>query len=145
MSSKPQLSLGAAGWIAAVMYLTGVVVLPLVGTFAKAPHPAPAAALRVMVPVLAIIAVGDYLVSLLLERSLLRSIAKRGAVLGFTTAGPGNVVVVTAALGASIALYGFILSILGSARWPLFFYGLCFIHGVHLLARAQSFPRPADG
>ncbi len=143
MSSKPQLSLGIAGWVAAAMYVAALVVLPLVGTFVKAPHPAPAASLRVLVPVFAAIAVGDYLVSLFLEHSLLSSIAKRGTVFASTAVGSGNVVVVVAALGASIALYGFILSMLGSARWPLFFYVLCFIHGVHLLARAQSFPRPA--
>jgi hypothetical protein len=138
MSDKSYLPLGAAGRIAVAMYVVPLVVLPLIGTFVKAPHPYPAASMRLLAPILAVVAVGDYIASLVVERSFLRSASERGI-----ASGPAVALIVAAAFGVSIALYGFILSVLGAARWPLFFYALCFIHGVHLLARAQSYPRPA--
>jgi len=87
-------------------------------------------------PLLVGVGVVDYIASLFIEGHLLRSARK--------SANPGGVVsaaIVTAAFGASLSIYGLLLCHVRFYSWTL--YGLCFLHGVHLLLRWPNYAEAA--
>jgi alpha-beta hydrolase superfamily lysophospholipase len=135
--SKSGNALASAARIAAATYLVALVVLPLIGALVNALHLHPAGRDPLLPPALAVVAIGAYIASLVVERSMLRASAERAI-----ASGPAVALMTTPFFGLGIALFGLLLAVLGAGRWPLFFYALCFIHGAHLLARGQRFSRP---
>ena len=132
-----QLSLSTARWIALAMYFTGLVVYPIVGAVVKLPPPAPPEVRRVLPMVFLIAGVMFYVASLVVERVMLAQARKSDSPLG-----AGNAAIVVAAFGEIPALFGLILTLLGAGRWSVVLYGLCFVHGVHLVLR---WPKYAEG
>lgn len=89
---------------------------------------------------LALLAVGlvDYGISLFLEKQGLEKARASGS--------PGGIVttaVIIGAFGASLAVYGLILSALHVARLAEVLFGLCLIHGIHLLLRWPNYAEAA--
>jgi hypothetical protein len=133
-------TLGTARLIATVMYAGPLVVLPWVGRFATAGNVANPKVLGVLVPVLVFVAVTDYVISLLVEAKVLAQARD--------VAGPKKPVItaaaVTSAFGASLAVYGLVVTMLGAAAWGAAFYVLCAVHGLHLMIRWPRYAAAAE-
>lgn len=127
-----------ARWIAVTMYTGVLLVLPTVGVLVKPPAPVPEAALRLLAALLGLVAVGEYLASLLVAARLTSGSGASRPV-GALAAG-----IISAAMGASIAVYGFVLGLLGAPGWAPVFYVLCLVHGVHLAIRWPELERAAE-
>ncbi len=134
MQGKKQLSLGMARWIVLAMYVSGLVVYPIVGALAGGRQSAEPELARVLPFVLLGVSAMSYIVSLVLERSLVTQANKTKSEI--TAA---NAAIVSGAFGESFAIYGLVLIFVGMGNWALPFYVLCFVHGVHLLVRWPSF------
>ena len=147
-------SLTSAQWIVTFMYVVPLVVFPFVPRFVQPDLDMGATTLRMLSAVLLIVGLVDYGVSLFLERLLL---AKAQAVVGpapadrAATSVPSNISpVVTAALvvgglGTSLAVYGLVLTLLGSRAWGAVLYVLCCLHGFHLLTRWPTYAHAVAG
>jgi hypothetical protein len=129
-----------ARFIAIAIYLSGLVVLPSLGLWIKPPRPAPGELLRLLPLVFLVVAVTEYGLSLFLEARLLsvRIRPKQSQSPPFAAA------IVSAAMGASIAIYGFVLGLLGAPGWAPVFYLASLIHGVHLMVRWPNLERAAE-
>jgi hypothetical protein len=55
-----------------------------------------------------------------------------------------TVAVVTAAFGASLAVYGLIVTLLGAPAWGGVLYVLCAVHGLHLMMRWPNYAAAAE-
>jgi len=132
-------SLDTARRIAIAMYLTGLVVYPVIGVSVKPMTSVDPEVLRLLGPLFLAVAVADYIVSLLLERIMLaRARATAGgAATAFTT------VLIVSACGESLALFGLVIHLLGAPDWALALYSLCALHGLHLMTRWPQYDTAA--
>ena len=143
MESEGRRALATARWIVTLTYVVALVVLPMAGRLFQVQAAIDAEELRILAFVLAMVALGDYAISLLLEHRLLAQ-ARAAAE---TKSGHDSVVttaVVVAALGASLAVYGLVLTLLGAPMWGAVCYVLCAIHGLHLMIRWPRYQRAAE-
>jgi len=136
-----QLSLSTARWIALAMYFCGLVVYPVIGAVVRLPNPTSAETLRVLGPVLLGVGVVDYIMSLAIEGMALAQARKAASPRGNVA----RTAIVTGAFGESLAVFGLILTFLGARSWGTLLYGLCFVHGVHLMLRWPNFEQVAAG
>jgi hypothetical protein len=60
-------------------------------------------------------------------------------------AGAATAAILTGVFGESLAIFGLVLTLFGARSWGTLLYGLCFVHGVHLMLRWPSFERVAGG
>jgi len=132
-------SLDTARWIAIAMYLSGLVIYPVIGVSVKPMTNVDPEVLRLLGPLFLVVAVVDYIVSLLLERILLARARGRagGAAAAFTT------VLIVSACGESLALFGLVIHLLGAPNWALALYSLCAVHGLHLMIRWPEYEAAA--
>ena len=141
MESDRNTGLGTARLLATLIYVVPLVVFPIVGRMVKVAVLRDPEALRVLAAVLGVAAVVDYGISLFLEKKMLASARGGGA-------GAGNTVVtaavVVAAFGASLAVYGLVLTILGAPGWGAVMYILCATHGLHLIIRWPRYERAIE-
>lgn len=135
-----QLSLSTARWIALALYVTGLVTYPIVGALVKTTPTLAAEVMRVLPVMLLGVGVADYLLSLVLEGMMLAQARKTG-----NPSGAANAVILTAAMGESLAVFGLVLALLGMGSWAVVLYALCFIHGVHLAVRWPNIERVTAG
>jgi len=144
MESDARRVLATARWIVTLMYVVPLVVFPVVGRMVKVGAAVDAEGLRVLALVLGIVGLGDYAISLVLEQRFLAQARARAE----TKSGHNAVVtaaLVVAALGASLAVYGLVLTLLGAPKWGSLFYVLCAAHGLHLMVRWPRYARAAEG
>jgi len=85
------------------------------------------------------VGIADYVVSLAIEGSLLGPPSSRGSDRAMS-AGLGDqraatVAIIVSAVGASIAIYGLVLALLGFGKEAGLLYGLGALHGIHLQLR----------
>jgi len=139
MKANRSHSLDTARWIAIAMYLTGLAVYPVIGVSVKPTTNVEPDVLRLLGPLFLVVAVADYIVSLLLERIMLARARARagGAATAFTT------VLIVSACGESLALFGLVIHLLGAPNWALALYSLCAVHGLHLMIRWPEYDAPA--
>ena len=142
MESDGRRALGTARLMAALLYAGPLVVFPMVGRAIQGSGGVEAGTLGVLTVALGLVGITDYGVSLFLEAKLLERAR---------AAGPsGRPSVVTAAIlvsafGASLAVYGLVLTFLGAPSWGAIFYILCAVHGLHLVIRWPRYERAAEG
>lgn len=129
-----QLSLGVARWIALAIYLTGLVVYPVIGMLVKVNEKASPETLRILPLVFLGLAVVSYVVSLVVESLILGQARAKG-----NAASAASAAIVTSAFGESIAILGLILALLGAGAWSVVLYALCAAHGLHLMVRWPNF------
>ena len=154
-------SLDTARWIAIAMYLSGLVIYPVIGVSVKPmtnvdpeaafnPNGNPSTPLNVLEAMGAedntdfssdpdVESVQCLMFSLLLERILLARARGRagGAAAAFTT------VLIVSACGESLALFGLVIHLLGAPNWALALYSLCAVHGLHLMIRWPEYEAAA--
>ena len=132
-------SLDTARRIAIAMYLSGLVIYPVIGVSVKPMTNVDPEVLRLLGPLFLVVAVVDYIVSLLLERILLARARGRagGAPAAITT------VLIVSACGESLALFGLVIHLLGAPNWALALYSLCAVHGLHLMIRWPEYEAAA--
>jgi len=147
-------SLAGAQWIVTFMYVVPLVVFPFVPRFLRPELNIDATTLSILSGVLFAVALLDYGASLFIERVLLAKAqtAADPKQAGRASAGAHAVMspVLTAALvvggfGASLAVYGLVLTVLGSRTWGAALYVLCCVHGFHLLTRWPKYVHAAEG
>jgi hypothetical protein len=141
--------LATAQWIVTLMYVVPLVVYPLVPRFVHPEVKLEATTLHALSYVLLLVSVVDYGVSLFVERLLLAK-ARPGAGSAGALTSPGSATVVTTALivgafGASLAVCGLVLTLLGARTWGAVLYVLCALHGLHLLTRWPAYVRVTEG
>ncbi len=129
-------TLGTARLIATLIYVVTLVWAPWVGRFAAPKVAVDLKVMGVLVPVLLFVGLTDYVISLLIEARLLAQARDRGALQNIISAAT-----VTSAFGASLAVYGFVATVLGAPALGAVFYVLCAVHGFHLMLR---WPRYAE-
>jgi F0F1-type ATP synthase membrane subunit c/vacuolar-type H+-ATPase subunit K len=132
-------TLGIARLIATLTYVAPLVVFPWVGRVAAPVVSLDRKALGILVPALLFVGVTDYVISLLVEARLLAQAREAGARQSVVTAA-----IVTAAFGASLAVYGLVVTLLGAPAWGGAFYVLCAVHGLHLMMRWPSYAAAAE-
>ena len=135
------MSLGMARWIATVMYFTALGVYPVIGLVVRVQQPVEGETLRVLGPAVLAAGVGAYVVSLLLERTLLAQALSQPE----REAKAATAAVIVAAVGESLGVFGLVLALLGSPNWAWGLYALCAAHGLHLLVRWPRYARAAEG
>jgi hypothetical protein len=124
--------------IAHWMYLTGIglavamrYLAPGLQTHGTSPQ-----VLKMLLPILALVALADYAASLFVERSM----RKRGLPAQATA-----IPIVTAAFGVSIPIYGIVAWLLGaSTGWFWFFVALAALHWFRSAARWQNWQSGSD-
>ena len=131
--------LGRARLIATLLYVAPLVIFPWIGRTAKVSTSLDPKVLGILVPALLFVGVTDYVISLLVERRLLAQARDAGAPQSVVTAA-----VVTAAFGASLAVYGLVVTVLGAPAWGAAFYVLCAVHGLHLMIRWPSYAQAVE-
>ena len=134
-----QTALGTARLIATLIYVGPLVIFPWVTRMAKIPTPPSAKVMGVLVPALRFVAVTDYVISLFIEARLLRQARHLRAPQSLVSAA-----VVTASFGASLAVYGLIVTMLGAPVWGAVFYVLCAAHGLHLMMRWPAYQQVVE-
>ena len=135
-------ALAQARLIAMLVYAGPLVVFPIVGRAAKASVSVDAEVLPVLAAVLGVVGVVDYGLSLFIEEKMLaraRSGGRQSQNAILATA------VVVAAFGATLAVYGLVLTLLGAPGWGSAFYVLTAAHGLHLVLRWPRYERAAEG
>lgn len=125
-----------ARWIVTMMYVGPLVVFQFVG---RAIRPSPSLdpqTLGILAAVLAVVGMMDYGLSLFLERWLLGRPRSGGSVAPVVSAA-----FIVSALGASLAVYGLVLTLLGAPWWGAMLYVACALHGFHLMVRWPRYER----
>lgn len=140
MEADARARLTTARWIAIAMYGSPLIAFPYVGRYVRPEVTVTPETLRVLALVLGAVAVADYAISLWLETKLLARVQADGRVSRAVTA-----IVIVAAFGVSLGVYGLVLSLLGARGWGAAFYVLCAAHGLHLLLRWPRYERAAEG
>lgn len=147
-------NLATAQWIVTFMYVIPLVVFPFVPRIVAPNFDMDATTLSVLAAVFLVAGLADYGVSLFLERLLLakaRAVVDPAQTDRAATSFPSNASpVLTAALvvgglGASLAVYGLVLTLLGARVWGAVLYVLCCVHGFHLVIRWPRYSRAAAG
>jgi len=138
MESDGRRALGTARLIAALLYAVPLVVFPMVGKAIQGSAGVDADTLPVLVVALGLVGIADYGVSLFLEGKLLKQARLAGP-----SGRPSVVTAVTlvSAFGASLAVYGLVLTFLGAPSYGGMCYVLCAVHGLHLLIRWPRYER----
>ena len=136
---QQQKALGTARMIATLLYVAPLVIFPWIGRTAKVSASLDPKVLGILAPALLFVGVTDYVISLLVEGRLLAQARDAGAPQSVVTAA-----VVTAAFGASLAVYGLIVRLLGAPAWGAIFYVLCAVHGLHLMIRWPSYAQAVE-
>jgi F0F1-type ATP synthase membrane subunit c/vacuolar-type H+-ATPase subunit K len=131
--------LGTARLIATLLYVAPLVIFPWVGRSARVSASLDPKVLGILVPALLFVGMTDYVISLLVEGRLLAQARDAGAPQSVVTAA-----VVTAAFGASLAVYGLVVTLLGAPAWGAVFYVLCAVHGLHLMIRWPSYAQAVE-
>ena len=135
-------ALGTARLIATLTYVVPLVVFPVVPRVVETEMSVDAQTLAVLAAALGLIGIVDHGVSLFLEAKMLARV-QSGA--GDRRSGVVSAAVVVSAFGASLAVYGLVLTLLGAPVWGAAFYVLCAAHGLHLMIRWPSYQRAAEG
>ncbi len=94
---------------------------------------------RVLGPALVAVGAADYILSLVLERSMLR----RAALRPDPAQGVFTAALAVGILGASLGMYGVLLSVLGLSGPAFILYAMCIFHGVHLALRWRDYEAAA--
>ena len=136
-----QLSLSIARWIVLALYFTGLVTYPVVGAFVKPVPGLPPEVSRILPVVLLGVGVAVYVVSLVVEAMVLARAKRSPNPVGVAA----SAAILTGACGESLAILGLVLTLLGARTWGTLLYGLCFVHGVHLMLRWPNFEQVAAG
>ena len=76
----------------------------------------------------------DYIISLVLESNGLRKARANHQIGGLATTG-----VLTGAFGTSLGVYGIILASFQVSQYDIILFGLCALHGIHLLLRWPNY------
>ena len=139
MESDGRRVLGTARLIAALLYTVPLVVFPMVGKAIQGSDGVDADTLPVVVVAFGLVGIADYGVSLFLEGKLLRQARALGGPSGRSSV--VTAVIVVSAFGASLAVYGLVLTFLGAPGYGGMFYVLCAVHGLHLLIRWPRYGR----
>jgi hypothetical protein len=134
--------LAMARWIATMMYVVSLVVFQLVGRVVGSPVRLDSTTLTVLAYVLLAVGIADYGLSLFLEKKLLAK-ARGGA--EDVSSSVVSAALTVSALGVSLAVYGLVLTLLGTRAWGAVFYVLCALHGLHLMLRWPAYVRAAEG
>ena len=132
-------SLGTARLIATMMYVAPLVAFPWIGRLAKVGASLDSKVLPVLAAALLVVGIVDYGASLFLEAKLLGQARDARAPQSVVTAA-----VVTAAFGASLAVYGLVLTLLGARTWGSVLYVFCAVHGLHLIVRWPNYTQAAE-
>ena len=144
MERETKRGLARAQLVATLIYVVPLVVFPMVGRMVKVNATLDAEGLRVLALALGVAGVADYGISLFLEQ---RMLARAGA--EAEAEGSQNPVMiaalVVASMGASLAVYGLVLTLLGAPGWGAALYVLCAAHGLHLMIRWPRYARAAEG
>jgi F0F1-type ATP synthase membrane subunit c/vacuolar-type H+-ATPase subunit K len=136
---EQQKALGTARLIATLTYAAPLVIFPWVGRMAIRLTPLEPKVQGILAPALLFVGVTDYVISLLVEARLLAQAREAGAARSVVTAA-----VVTSAFGASLAVYGLVVTLLGAPAWGAALYLLCAVHGLHLMMRWPSYAAAAE-
>jgi hypothetical protein len=136
---QQQKALGTARLIATLLYVAPLVIFPWVGRSARVSASLDPKVLGILVPALLFVGMTDYVISLLVEGRLLAQARNAGAPQSVVTAA-----VVTAVFGASLAVYGLVVTVLGAPVWGGVFYVLCAVHGLHLMIRWPSYAQAVE-
>jgi hypothetical protein len=131
-------SLGTARLIATMMYVGPLVAFPWIGRLVKVGASLDPKVLPVLAAALLVVGIVDYGASLFVEAKLLAQARGRGSQ-GLIAAAT-----VTAAFGASLAVYGLVLTLLGARTWGSVLYVLCAVHGLHLIVRWPNYTQAAE-
>ena len=142
MESDGRKALGMARLIAALLYVVPLVVFPMVGKAIQGSGGVDAATLPMLAVMLWLVGVVDYGVSLFLEGKMLRQARALGGKSG--RASVATALILVSAFGASLAVYGLLLTYLGSPSHGGMFYVLCAVHGLHLLIRWPRYERAVE-
>ncbi len=134
--------LAMARWIATIMYVVSLVVFQLVGRAVDSPVRLDATTLTGLAYVLLAVGIVDYCLSLFLEKKLL---AKAHSGAGEASNSVVSAALIVSALGVSLAVYGLVLTLLGTPAWGALLYVLCALHGLHLMLRWPEYVRAAEG
>jgi hypothetical protein len=140
MQGSRAVSLATARWIVIAMYFAAVVVYPAIGAMVKTTQLVPDGTLRLLPTLFLVMAGVDYVISLVLEASLLTQARRERNPTGAVTAA-----ILTGSFGCSFGVFGLILGLLGARAWSMPFYALSLVHGVHLMIRWPSLERVATG
>ena len=143
MESDGRRALGTARLIAALLYAVPLVVFPMVGKAIQGSGAVDADTLPVLVVAFGLVGIVDYAVSLFLEGKMLRQARAVGGQSGRSSV--VTAVTLVSAFGASLAVYGLVLTFLGAPSYGGMFYVLCAVHGLHLLIRWPRYERAAEG
>jgi hypothetical protein len=133
-------TLATARAIVTLLYVIPLVIFPFVPRLVGPEVSVGADALRVLAPALIVVGVMDYAISLFLEQKMLTQARVSRQHNQVATAA-----IVVAALGASLAVYGLVLTLLGAASWGAVLYVLCAAHGLHLIVRWPRYARATQG
>jgi len=135
-------ALGTARLIATLTYVVPLVVFPAVPRMVKAEMSLDAQAQALLTAVLGLVGIVDYGVSLFLEAKMLARV-QSGA--SDRRSGIISAAALVSAFGASLAVYGLVLTFLGAPVWGAAFYVLCAAHGLHFMTRWPNYQRAAEG
>lgn len=138
MASEAARKLAGARWIAVGIYAAVLVIFPLVGRHVRLEASLDPAASRILLAALGMVAIADYALSLFLEERMLS-----GGGSG-RRAPPATTALVVASVGASLAAYGLVASLLIGQGSGFPFYALALVHWVHLMLRWPSYERAAE-
>jgi fatty acid desaturase len=130
-------------WIAVAIYLCHLIAFQFAARMVKTQSPRDPEMLRLLLIMLVVVAVVDYGVSLWLERKQLAFARSSGGERG--KAAVSSAAIVVAALGASLAVYGMVLAVLGAPVWGYALFVLCLVYGMHLMIRWSNYERAAEG
>jgi hypothetical protein len=134
-------ALATARWIATLMYVVALVAFQLVGRLVAVPVELDATTIKLLAYVLLVVGITDYGLSLFLEGKLLARARAGGVQVASAVV---SAALIVSALGVSLAVYGLVLTLLGSPTWGALFYMLCAIHGLHLIIRWPSYASAAE-
>ncbi len=142
MEGDGRRGLARAQLVATLIYVVPLVVFPMVGRMVKVSATVDGESLRVLALALGVVGAADYGISLFLEQRMLA----RGRTGGTTAASAVfSTAVVVASFGASLAVYGLVLTLVGAPGWGAALYVLCAAHGLHLMIRWPRYARAAEG
>ena len=143
MESDGRRALGTARLIAALLYAVPLVVFPMVGKAIQGSAGVDADTLPALAVMLWLVGIVDYGVSLFLEGKMLRQARALGGQSGRSSV--ATALILVSAFGASLAVYGLVLTFLGAPSYGAMFYILCAVHGLHLVIRWPRYARAAEG
>jgi len=133
--------LATARCIATLLYVLPLILFPIIGRMVKLQAVPKPEVLRLLGVALLVVGLADYAVSLFLEQKMLAQAARapRPAPTQVLTAA-----IVVASFGASLAIYGLVITLLGAPGWGAVLYVICAVHGLHLMVRWPRYERAVE-